>query len=210
MINLFHINLIFISFLIIQPRLRQNGEFYGIQINRQRKLVSVSSIFLSLSALPDDRAVGNLRTRHFRSCARIFLRVCAAVLLRFHHVVDRKKDTNLVKTELAKENLAKGFLSAGILAVILFILVLIPSFFSQGNTGTAAVVFNVIKFFLSMSVNYLVVFFFGASSPYGTVIMFGIVMLICTVSAGIGYIVGYKNIPLIEPTIQKIKKMWKN
>lgn len=121
-----------------------------------------------------------------------------------------KKDTNLVKTELAKENLAKGFLSAGILAVILFILVLIPSFFSQGNTGTAAVVFNVIKFFLSMSVNYLVVFFFGASSPYGTVIMFGIVMLICTVSAGIGYIVGYKNIPLIEPTIQKIKKMWKN
>lgn len=120
-----------------------------------------------------------------------------------------KKDTNLVKTGLSKENLAKGFLAAGILAVILFILVLIPSFFPQDYTGTVAVVFNFIKFALSLCINYLVIFFFGNASLYGTVIVFGIAMIICTASAGIAYIVGYKNIPLIEPLIQKIKKIGK-
>lgn len=120
-----------------------------------------------------------------------------------------KKDTNLVKTGIAKENLAKGFLAAGILAVVLFIFVLIPSFFPPDAAGTAAVIFNLIKFCLTMCVNYLITFFFGPASPYGTVIVFGIMMVLCTVSAGIAYLVGYKNIPLIEPFLQKIKKMWK-
>ena len=57
-----------------------------------------------------------------------------------------------------------------------------------------------------MCVNYLITFFFGPASPYGTVIVFGIMMVLCTVSAGIAYLVGYKNIPLIEPFLQKIKK----
>lgn len=120
-----------------------------------------------------------------------------------------KKDTNLVKTGLAEENLAKGFISAGILAVILFLFVLIPSFLPQsGDASTIVVVLNTVKVVLSMCVNFLVMFFFGNASPYGTVIVFAVTMLICTVSAGIGYIVGYRNIPLIEPIIQKIKKMF--
>lgn len=131
------------------------------------------------------------------------------------------RDRNRVEIELIRENKAKGFISSGILLLFLLVINYLPMFFSTESKNIFVTVISVIKVVFSSSVSYAVSFFVGTvdisqtmgGNPERLLIsstVFTVIHLICAICAGIGYMVGYKNIVIFGDKIEKIKKMFKS
>lgn len=132
-----------------------------------------------------------------------------------------KRDKNRVETGQLKELKSKGFICAAIVAVFLSIFVVSPMFFSPDSESVVLTVLAILKTAFCMPIAYLIPVFFNLDvdieSSYGgnienltaSTILFLIVMAICIISCGIGYISGYKSIQIIEPVKQKVKNLFK-
>jgi hypothetical protein len=113
--------------------------------------------------------------------------------------------------------LGKGFISAAILTVPLCAINIIPLFFTPDLKNIFASVIGILKLIFSMSNVFTAQIFiktgFDIAQDVGVntestiiaTVVYCSVMLICTIGAGIGYIIGFKQIPLIKPWLNKWK-----
>lgn len=131
------------------------------------------------------------------------------------------RDRNRVEIGLIKENRAKGFISAGILLAFLLIVNYLPMFFDTQSQNVFVVIISVVKVVFSSAVSFAVSFFVkdvdisqtmggNMSHLWVSSTVFTVIYLCCAVAAGIGYIVGYKNIVIFGDKIEKIRKMFKS
>lgn len=131
------------------------------------------------------------------------------------------RDRNRVEIGLIKENRAKGFISAGIVLALLLIINYLPMFFNTQSQNIFVIIISVIKVVFSAAVSFAVSLFvhnvdisqtMGGNMDHLLVSssVYTVIYLLCAVGAGIGYIVGYKNIIIIGDKIEKIKAMFKS
>lgn len=131
------------------------------------------------------------------------------------------RDRNRVEIGLIKENKAKGFISSGIVLAFLLIVNYLPMFFDIQSKNIFVIVISVIKVVFSSAVSFAVSMFLpnvdisqtmggNMSHLWVSSTVFTVIYLLCAIGAGIGYIVGYKNIVFIGDKIEKIKKMFKS
>lgn len=127
------------------------------------------------------------------------------------------KDINRLNTGLIKKNMGKGFISAAIVAVPLCIIHIVPIFFPPEMKNLFATILGVLKVIFSMSSVFAVQIFIkdevditqgvggNLESAYIAAFVYCGILLICVIGSGIGYIVGFKQIPIFKPWLDKWK-----
>ncbi|PWM46588.1 MAG: hypothetical protein DBX47_02065 [Clostridiales bacterium] len=122
-----------------------------------------------------------------------------------------------------KPFMAKGFVAAGIVAVFLAIVFFMPNVISStmGSSNSIFLIFYFLKLGFTMFSAYPLVWTHSLvsgismssdevmgdtfSSVAATIVYFAIIVC-CVIGAGVGYIVGYKQIKIIQPWLDKWKR----
>ena len=121
------------------------------------------------------------------------------------------KDRIKVDRGVMKKNMAKGFVSSGILAVFLLFIYFASFLFGQFMDELVLRVWGFIKLFFTMFPMYMTIWLTSleVSADIQTLvaaIVYVVTLISCVVGAGIGYIVGFKRIPIIQPWLDKWKR----
>ena len=122
-----------------------------------------------------------------------------------------------------KPFMAKGFVSAGIVGVFVAIIFFMPNVIAatMGTSNSLYLIFYFIKIGFSMVSAYPMIWTqsivagvsMSSTAPIGdsfssvaaTIVFFAIIVC-CIIGSGVGYIVGYKQIKIIQPWLDKWKR----
>lgn len=119
-------------------------------------------------------------------------------------------DRNRVANNVIVYHPWKGFLSAAIVMIPLYVIQIIPLFFSDTTPEILKAVLTVLKLIFSMPGFFPTLALTGGDlSQFLDVMGTSICCVLYTIAivcSGIGYLVGYKQITLIRPWIEKLTK----
>lgn len=124
-------------------------------------------------------------------------------------------DRNRIETGLIKRIPFKGYISSGILTLILIVIGIVPFIYGYDSSHVVCRIFLILYYILSMSTAFAAQVFVGVDvSDINTdmnmenlitrFVVFAVIMIICTIVAGISYKLGLENKHPVKPFIDKV------